>query len=63
MARLGDGYRVEAGFILWQADNVLQVPASALFRYRGEWAVFVVEHGKARRRPDSLGHRGPLRPR
>jgi len=59
-ARLGDGYRVEASFILWQADNVLQVPASALFRYRSEWAVFVVEHGEARRRPVSLGHRGAL---
>ncbi|HEX5636801.1 MAG TPA: HlyD family efflux transporter periplasmic adaptor subunit, partial [Gammaproteobacteria bacterium] len=31
--RLGDGYRVEARFILWHEDNVLQVPASSLFRY------------------------------
>ncbi|HIE55657.1 MAG TPA: HlyD family efflux transporter periplasmic adaptor subunit, partial [Chromatiaceae bacterium] len=29
---LGDGYRVEAEFILWASDNVLQIPASALFR-------------------------------
>ncbi len=31
---LGDGYRVESRFILWQADDVLQIPASALFRAR-----------------------------
>lgn len=59
-SRLGDGYRVEASFILWQAERVLQVPASALFRDRGNWAVFAVEHNEARRRPLRLGHRGAL---
>jgi HlyD family secretion protein len=46
--QLGDGYRVEARFILWQADDVLQVPASALFRHDDGWAAFVVDAGKAR---------------
>ena len=32
--RLGDGYRVEAVFILWQGDKVLQAPASALISPR-----------------------------
>ena len=32
--RVGDGYRVEARFILWHQDDVLQVPASSLFRYQ-----------------------------
>jgi len=59
-ARLGDGYRVEASFILWRADDVMQVPASALFRYRGEWTVFVVDNGKAHRRAVKLGHRSVL---
>jgi len=27
--RLGDGYRLEAEFILWEGDNVLQAPGSA----------------------------------
>ena len=36
--RLGDGYRVEARFILWHEENVLQVPASSLFRYGNGWA-------------------------
>ena len=58
--RLGDGYRVEARFILWESDKVLQVPASALFRVQDEWAVFVVEHGKARHRIVKTGRRNGL---
>ena len=48
--RLGDGYRVEARFVLWQQDGVLQVPASSLFRVGEGWAVFVIESGRARER-------------
>jgi HlyD family secretion protein len=55
--RLGDGYRVEAGFILWEGDDVLQIPTSALYRYAEGWAVFIVENRKARRRQVELGHR------
>lgn len=58
--RLGDGYRVEARFILWQDDNVLQLPASALFRYQDGWAVFVLADGRARRQPVEIGHRNGL---
>jgi len=39
---LGDGYRVDAEFILWQSEDTLQVPASALFRHEGGHAVFLV---------------------
>ncbi len=58
--RLGDGYRVEARFILWEGDGVLQVPASALFRHREEWAVFVAENGRTRLRSVRVGHRSGL---
>lgn len=58
--RLGDGYRVEASFILWEDDAVLQVPASALFRNSNEWAVFVVENGRALRRVVQTGQRTGL---
>jgi len=58
--RIGDGYRVEAQFILWQEDNILQVPASSLFRYNGGWAVFVAENGRAQRREVSVGQRNGL---
>lgn len=58
--RLGDGYRVEASFVLWEGDAVLQVPASALFRYGDGWAVFVLDGNRARRREVRLGHRSDL---
>jgi HlyD family secretion protein len=58
--RLGDGYRVEAKFILWESYDVLRVPTSALFRHRDDWTVFVVENGRARLRPIKLGQRGGL---
>jgi HlyD family secretion protein len=57
---LGDGYRVEAEFILWQADDVLQIPASALFRTRDGWAVFVMENGQAIQRVVNPGKRNGL---
>lgn len=58
--RLGDGYRVEARFILWSEDKVLQVPASALFRYQGGWAVFVMDGDRAWRRGVAIGERNGL---
>jgi HlyD family secretion protein len=59
-SRLGAGYRVEASFILWEGQSVLQVPTSALFRYEDGWAVFVVEDGAARRRKVEIGHRNGM---
>jgi HlyD family secretion protein len=57
---LGDGYRVEAEFILWQSDDVLQIPASALFRFNDGWAVFVMDNAKAIRREVKVGQRNGL---
>ena len=59
-SRLGDGYRVEASFIVWQGERVLQIPASALFRQGEGWAVFVIDNGQARRRTVEIGQRGGL---
>ncbi len=58
--RVGDGYRVEAKFILWHEDDVLQVPASSLFRYKDGWAVFAVENNHAKRRVVKVGQRNGL---
>jgi HlyD family secretion protein len=55
---LGDGYRVEARIVTWEAPAVLRVPNSALFRTGSEWSVFVEEDGRARLRPVQVGHRG-----
>ena len=57
---LGDGYRVEAAFVLWEGERVLQVAANALFRVGEGWAVFVVEGGVARRREVRVGQRSGL---
>jgi HlyD family secretion protein len=57
---LGDGYRVEVEFVLWQGEQVLQVPSSALFRHAGGWAVFAVDDGRARRVAVEIGARGGL---
>jgi HlyD family secretion protein len=54
--RLGDGYRVEASFIVWESADALIVPASALFRRDDGWAVFAVEGGRARERAVTPGH-------
>ena len=58
--KLGDGYRVEASFILWSDDDVLQIPASALFRYDEGWAVFVMQDDRAQRRQVKIGQRNGL---
>ena len=57
---LGDGYRVEAKIVIWSSDKVLKVPVSALFRQGEDWAVFVVEGGRAKRRKIEVGRRGSL---
>lgn len=54
---LGDGYRVEARMVVWQSDDVLKVPTSALFRETNQWSVFRVEDGVARLTRVDVGHR------
>lgn len=44
---LGHGYRVEARIVVWQDDEALRVPSSALFRAGDDWSVFVAENGRA----------------
>jgi HlyD family secretion protein len=54
---LGDAFRLEVHFVLWEGQEVLQVPAGALFRQGEGWSVFVAEQGRARLRPVRIGHR------
>jgi HlyD family secretion protein len=44
---LGHGFRVETRIVVWEDENALTVPSSALFRQDGEWAVFKVVDGAA----------------
>ena len=57
---LGDGYHLEARVIVWQGENVLGVPSSAVFRSLGDWAVFVLRDGRARKAIVQIGHRGEV---
>lgn len=59
-AGLGDGFRVEAHFVLWSAEGVRQVPTSALFRRGDEWGGFVVENDRAVYRSIAIGRRSGL---
>jgi HlyD family secretion protein len=59
-AALGDGYRVEARIVDWEAPDVLRAPASAVFRRGAGWAAFRVEQGVARLRGLGLGRRNGL---
>jgi len=58
--RLGDGYRVEARFVLWEGRDVLQLPTSALFRHGAGWAAFALDGRRARLVPVEIGQRAGL---
>lgn len=55
--RLGHGYQVESKVVLWEAEAVLAVPLTALFRDGDNWALFVEENGRARLRQVTAGRR------
>lgn len=57
---LGDGYRVEVRIVVWEGDDVLQVPTSSLFRHGEAWAVWTVEGGRAVQREIDAGARNGL---
>ncbi|MDF2370236.1 MAG: HlyD family efflux transporter periplasmic adaptor subunit [Rhizobiaceae bacterium] len=52
---LGHNYRVLAKIEIWEKDNTISVPISALFRSGGKWTVFVVEDNKAHLRQITIG--------
>lgn len=55
---LGDGFRVEARIVLWQARDVPQLPLGAVFRHGDDWAVFRDRGGRAELTRVELGRRG-----
>ncbi len=54
--RLGDRYRVEVRVATWHSDDVLLVPAGALFREGSDWKTFVFDKGTARKVTLEAGH-------
>jgi HlyD family secretion protein len=57
---LGDAYRLEAHFVIWEGKDVLQVPVSALFRQGDDWAVFTARKGRAAKRLVKIGQKNAL---
>jgi HlyD family secretion protein len=54
---LGHGFRVIAHVTLWKGDAVLSIPVGALFRDGSDWAVYVVQDGRAQLQIITLGER------
>ena len=53
---LGDRYRVEVRVAVWHADDVLIVPAGALFREGNAWKTYVFREGTAVLTAIEAGH-------
>lgn len=53
--KFGDNYRVDVSIIVWESEDVLTIPSSALFRAGDKWNVYVVEAGSARLRTVKAG--------
>lgn len=54
-AQIADGFRVVVHVVVWQRPRVLQVPITAMFRHGDGWAVYVVQHGRARMKTIEIG--------
>lgn len=57
---LGDGYRIEAEFILADLPKALTLPRGALIRHGAGWAVYVEVDGVAALRPVEIGRQSAL---
>lgn len=55
-SRLGHDYRVIVHVTVWAGD-VLNVPVAALFRQGEQWAVYLVNNGRAQVTEVTIGHR------
>lgn len=55
-AGLGHGYRVEVRIVVWQSEDAVLIPSSALFRDREDWAAFRVVEGAAQLQKLRIGH-------
>lgn len=58
LARVADGYRVDAAIEVAREEDVLLIPLAALFRQGEDWATFQVVAGRARLTRIRLGERG-----
>jgi HlyD family secretion protein len=57
---MGDGFQVQVRIRIWEAEDVLRIPTSALIRTGDQWAAYVVQNGRARRTILEVGQRTEL---
>ena len=55
---LGHGFRVATSIVLWSAESVLAIPSSSLVPSGEGWGVLLVQNGRARLQPITIGHQG-----
>jgi HlyD family secretion protein len=55
---LGHGFRVDARVVVAEQNDALRVPTDALVRDGRDWAVFVLESGRAHLTPVTIGAGG-----
>ena len=53
---LKDGYELKGTFSLYQKENAIAVPNSALFKVDDTWYVFLVQQGRAVQTPVTIGY-------
>jgi HlyD family secretion protein len=58
LARIADGYRVDAAIEVAREEDVLRIPLAALFRADEDWATWQVVDGRARLARLRIGTRG-----
>lgn len=58
---LGDGWRVDARIVVWEAEDVVRAPVGAVFRDGDAWRTFAIVGGRAVRRAVRVGHDDGLR--
>lgn len=59
-SELGHGYRLDTRIFVWEAEDVLKLPVSALFRDGDVWVVFREADGEAVLTPVEIGRRNAL---
>lgn len=57
---VGDAFRVEAQIVIWEGEEVLQIPTGALFRRGNQWTAFAIRENRAELRTLEIGHRNSL---
>jgi len=55
--KLGDGFALDVEVVVWQREQALVLPLSALFRDEQGWSCYVIEAGLAMPRRLEIGQR------